>query len=270
VTAPARAKTSPVSYLFVPATRPDRVDKARRSEADEVIVDLEDAVAAHDKAAARGALADLPDGRRVHVRINALGSPHYEADLNAVAGLPSVSAVVVPKVEHPDDVAAVASALPPGIGVIALVESARGVVAADDIARGPVSRLIFGSADYLTDIGAAPSARVLAYPRSRLVVASRAAGLPAPVDGPALITGAENAVRADAEEAKALGMGAKLCIHPAQVAVVNDVFGASEGERRWARGVLAEAEHRSGAFVVEGSMVDEPVLARARQLLGGD
>lgn len=263
--------TAAVSYLFVPATRPDRIDKARRSAADEVIVDLEDAVAAEDKAAARQALAEMPMGRPVHVRINARGSPHHDADLRAVAALASVSAVVLPKVESAEDVAAVASALSTRIAVVALVETARGIVAADSVARAAVARIMFGSADYLADIGAQASREVLAYPRSRLVVASRAAGLPAPVDGPTLVTGDEGLVRAEAEEAKALGMGAKLCIHPAQVTAVNEVFRSSDEERRWARAVLAAADaHGGGAFSFEGSMVDEPVLVRARQLLGPD
>ncbi|MHB1486292.1 MAG: HpcH/HpaI aldolase/citrate lyase family protein [Acidimicrobiales bacterium] len=263
--------TAAVSYLFVPATRPERIDKARRSAAQEVIVDLEDAVAADNKAAARQSLAGMPVGRPVHVRINARGTPHHEADLRAVAALASVSAVVLPKVESAEDVAAVTSALPTGLAVVALVETALGIVTADSIACSAVARIMFGSADYLADIGAPASREVLAYPRCRLVVASRAAGLPAPVDGPTLVTGDEGVVRAEAEEAKALGMGAKLCIHPAQVAVVNEVFAISGEERRWARSVLAAAEARGGgAFTFEGSMVDEPVLVRARQLLGPD
>ena len=259
------------SYLFVPATRLDRVDKARRGQADEVIVDLEDGVAASDKAAARAALAQVPDGRPVHVRVNPRGTPHHEADVAALASVASLRAAVVPKVETADDVRAVAAAVPPGIAVVALVETARGVIAADEIARAGVVRIIFGIADYLADIGADRSFDVLAYPRSRLVVASRAAGLPAPVDGPTLVTGDEAAVRADAEEAKRLGMGAKLCIHPAQVAAVNAVFRSTADQRRWAQAVLEAAEaHWGGAFSFEGTMVDEPVLLRARQLLWAD
>jgi citrate lyase subunit beta/citryl-CoA lyase len=259
------------SYLFVPAIRPDRVEKARRSAADEVIVDLEDGVATEDKAAARDLLAGLPAGRPVHVRVNALGTRHHEDDLRAAAAMPSLAAVVVPKVESPDDVAAVSSRLPASVAVVALVETARGIAGADAIAASAVSRIMFGSADYLADIGAGPGREVLAYPRSRLVVASRAAGLPPPVDGPTLTTDDEARVRDEAEAARALGMGAKLCIHPAQLAVVNEVFRTTDEERRWAQAVLAAAEaHGGGAFSFDGSMVDEPVLLRARRLLGTD
>lgn len=266
-----------ISYLFVPATRLDRVEKARHGAADEVIVDLEDAVAEGDKAAARRALASIPRGRPVHVRVNASGTAHHEDDLRAVAALSvgdvtsRVSAVVVPKVESAADLAAVVAALPSSMSVIALVETARGIVAADAIAAAGATRLMFGSADYLADIGARPGSEVLAYPRSRLVVASRAAGLPAPVDGPTLATGDGDLLRAEAQTARALGMGGKLCIHPAQLAAVHEAFGPSVDEVEWARNVLAAAAlHGGGAFAFEGSMVDEPVLARARRLLATD
>ena len=266
-----------VSYLFVPAIRLDRVEKARQSEADEVIVDLEDAVAEGDKAAAREALDAIPSGRPVHVRVNARRTAHHEADLRAVAALGGraggavLSAVVVPKVEAPEDVATVAAALPAGVAVVALVESARGIVGADAIAAAGAGRLLFGSADYVADIGARPGPEVLAYPRSRLVVASRAAGLPAPVDGPTLSIGDAGLLRAEAQAARALGMGGKLCIHPAQLAAVHEVFGSPADEVEWARNVLAAAaDHGGGVFTFEGSMVDEPVLARARRLLAAD
>lgn len=266
-----------VSYLFVPATRLDRVAKARQTAADEVIVDLEDAVAEGDKAGARQALAGIPAGRPVHVRVNAPGTAHHEADLRAVAalsagtGTSTVSAVVVPKVESAAHLAAVLAALPSSMAVVALVETARGIVAADAIAAAGPTRLMFGSADYVADIGARPGSEVLAYPRSRLVVASRAAGLPAPVDGPTLATGDQDLVRTEAQTARALGMGGKLCIHPAQLAAVHEVFGPSADEVQWARNVLAAAaDHGGGAFAFEGSLVDEPVLVRARRLVAAD
>jgi citrate lyase subunit beta/citryl-CoA lyase len=262
------------SYLFVPALRLDRVEKARAGAAHEVIVDLEDAIAAGDKDAARRAVAEIPAGRPVHVRVNGRGTPHHEDDLRAVAAAASasaVSAVVVPKVESADDLAGAAAAVPPHVAVIALVETARGIVAADAIAAAGPARLLFGSFDYVADIGARPGPEVLAYPRSRLVVASRAAGLPAPVDGPTLATGDDDLLRVEAQAARVLGMGGKLCIHPAQLAVVHEVFGASEDELAWARNVLAAAaDHGGGVFTLDGSMVDEPVLARARRLLGAD
>lgn len=257
------------SYLFVPASRPDRIEKARQGTADAVIVDLEDSIGHTDKDAAREAMSNLPTGKPLHIRINARGTPEHESDLNAVAVQLAASTVVLPKVESMEDIACVVSSLPERLTVIALVESARGIIAIEEIANSGVERIMFGCIDYLTDIGARSSREALAYPRNRLVVASRAAGLPAPVDGPSLTTSDEAVVRRDANEARALGMGAKLCIHPMQVGVVNEVFRTSDEELSWARSVLIAAEESGGGvFVHEGSMVDQPVLNRARRLLG--
>ena len=265
----SRSVVTAVSYLFVPGNRPDRVEKARQGTADAVIVDLEDSISHVKKHAAREAMSNLPVGKPIYVRINARGTPEHESDLRAVAKQMAASTVVLPKVESVEDIARVVSSLPERLTVIALVETARGIIAVDEIAHSGIERIMFGSIDYVTDLGAAASREVLAYPRNRLVVASRAAGLPAPVDGPSLTTSDEAVVRRDANEARTLGMGAKLCIHPMQVRVVNEVFRASDEELKWARSVLAAAEESgSGVFMHEGSMVDQPVLTRARRLLG--
>jgi citrate lyase beta subunit len=259
--------TSARSYLFVPATRPDRVGKALASGADAVIVDLEDAVAEADKDAARQSLGRLEPAGPCVVRINGADTPHHREDLAAVASLDWVSAVLVPKVEEPGVVDAVRSALPAGRPVLAIVESARGILAAETIATGGVARLVFGVVDYLADLGVGPSPEVLHYPRSRLVLASVAAGLPRPVDGPHLAIGDTAALASDAVAAKALGFGAKICIHPAQVPVVNDAFAPTAAEVSWATGVLDAAASNSGAFAYDGAMVDEPVLRRARGIV---
>jgi citrate lyase subunit beta / citryl-CoA lyase len=262
--------TLPVVYLFVPANRPDRIAKALSSEADVVIVDLEDGVADIEKSRAREGLSsglDVPPGK-AFLRINGRSTPHYERDLELLAGLGWVSSVVIPKVESGDDIAALTARLPSGVAVAALIETARGLTAVEQIAASGVSRLMFGSADYLAEIGAAPGREVLAYPRSRLVVASRAAGLPAPVDGPTLATVDVDAVSRDSLDARALGLSAKLCIHPAQMSAVRSAFGATASEVDWARAVLSAATAEAGGvFAFEGTMVDEPVLARARYIV---
>jgi citrate lyase subunit beta/citryl-CoA lyase len=264
----SRPDRTAVSYLFVPGVQLDRIEKARLSAADEVIIDLEDSVRAVDKPVARQNLSKLPTGRSIQVRINPRGSPEHDADLRAVAAQPLVSAVVLPKVESEEDVTLVAAVLPEWVRLIALVETARGIVAAESVARAAVSGLMFGCVDYLTDIGVGLSREALVYPRSRLVLASRAADLPAPIDGPSLAIGDDVALRTESDEAKALGMGGKLCVHPNQVPIVNQVFHTSDEEHRWAAAVLAAAENRGeGGFMFEGLMVDEPVLARARRLL---
>jgi citrate lyase subunit beta/citryl-CoA lyase len=255
--------TAARSFLFVPATRPDRVGKALVSGADAVVVDLEDAVAESDKAAARLSLSTLTPAASCVVRINGADTPHHRDDVAAVADLAWVTAVIVPKVEDPGVVDAVRARLPPRRQVLALVESARGIWAADAIAAGGADRLVFGVVDFLADLGVGPGPEVLLYPRSRLVLASVAAGLPHPVDGPHLAIADAAGLAADAAAARALGFGAKVCIHPAQVPVVNDAFTPSAAKVRWARGVLDAAATSSGVFAYDGSMVDEPVLRRA-------
>jgi citrate lyase subunit beta / citryl-CoA lyase len=256
------------SFLFVPADRPDRFEKALHSGADQVIVDLEDGVGEEAKAAAREGLGRTGPSRGALLRINPAGTPHHGADLAAVDALPWVDGVVLPKVEDVDDVRKCRAVLPRRIAVIALVETARGIERVEPIARSGISRIMFGSADFLADIDAAPHREVLAYPRARLVVASRSAGLPAPVDGPCLATDDVEAVEEEARDARRLGMGGKLCIHPSQVAPVHQVFHPSADERTWAEGVLrAAAEAGGGAFRFDGHMVDGPVVARARSIL---
>jgi citrate lyase subunit beta/citryl-CoA lyase len=199
--------------------------------------------------------------------VNAIGTSFFEADVNAISDLPWVESIMLPKVESALHVERLRSLIPSRIAILALVESALGIVRLDEIAAARPGRLVFGSADYLADIGAAFSTEVLSYPRTRLVIASRAFSLPSPVDGPAIVMKDVDAIRADSQDARALGMGAKLCIHPAQVPVVNDVFGVSDELRRWATAVLDEAQNHSGAFSFEGDMIDEPILKRARLIL---
>lgn len=261
------------SFLFVPATRPERVPKALASGAHQVIVDLEDAVAPADKAAARDALAGLAVEGRCLVRVNAQGTAHHDADLDVVAGLGWVAGVVAPKVTSPDDVARLRSRLPADVALLPLIESAAALQAVDDIARAGPDRLLFGSADYLADLGAPAGPEVLAHPRNRLVVASAAAGLPPPVDGPSLALDDPAVVAAEAATARALGLTGKLCIHPSQVGPVNDAFAPSAEEVAWARELVAAADAagaaEGGVFVHGGTMVDAPVLRRARRILGG-
>jgi len=254
------------SLLFVPADRPDRFDKACSSGAGAVIVDLEDAVASQNKDAARAAVAAwLSPQRQVLLRINAPGTPWFHDDL-AIAAMPGVSGVVLPKAERVNDVHAVARATRGE--VLPLIETAKGLEQAEAIAqvRG-VSRLVFGSIDFQLDLGIRGDDLELLYFRSRLVFVSRFAGL-APVDGITVATHDVEKVRADALRARALGFGAKLCIHPAQVNVVNEAFAPSEAELAWARRVLVQAQaSHGGAVKLDGQMIDRPVVLRAEAIL---
>jgi citrate lyase subunit beta/citryl-CoA lyase len=256
------------SYLFVPGDRPERFDKALAAGAGQVILDLEDAVAPESKQRARDAVAAfLSADRPVVVRINAAGTPWFDDDL-AMAARPGVT-VMVPKAESAAALASVQRAAPQA-RLLPLIESAAGMSAVDEIARAPqVQRLVFGSIDFQLDLGIEGDAEELLYFRSRIVLASRLADLEPPVDGVCTALDDADALRAESARARRLGFGAKLCIHPRQVAVVEAAFAPSDEEVAWATRVLDAAEGAHGAAVaVDGRMVDRPVLLKARRLLG--
>ena len=261
----------PRAYLFVPADRPERFAKARASGADAVIVDLEDAVAPEAKARARDALAlALDESGPLIVRINAAGSPWFEDDLK-LCRHPGVAAVMLPKAEGIDAVCTVVETT--FKDVLPIIESARGLHEMDNIARVPgVIRLAFGSVDLALDLGieCAPDGteiELLAF-RSQLVLASRLAGLAAPVDGVSTAIDDLQRLQADTERSRRLGFGAKLCIHPKQLATVQAVFTPSPERLDWARRVCKAFETAGGSAVaVDGQMVDLPVVQRARAVL---
>lgn len=251
------------SLLFVPGTRPDRFDKALASGPDRVILDLEDAVAAEDKAAARAAIADwLRPEHSVLLRLNGAGTAWFTEDL-AVARLPGIAGVLLPKAESAAEIAAVRADLP----VIPIIETARGFAVRLDVARAPgVSRLAFGSIDFMADLGIPEDAPgVLDAARFALVLASRLADIAPPIDGVTLAF-EEDATADAAARARAFGFGGKLCIHPRQVAVVNAGFAPSTAEVDFARRVVARAAHEA-VFALDGRMVDAPVILQARQTL---
>ncbi len=256
------------TYLFVPANRPDRVDKAIATGTDQVIVDLEDAVGSSEKDSARQNLTTLEPRRALCIRINDESTPFFDADLAAVSALSWVAAVVVPKVSSATQVQLVLERLRPGVAVLALIETARGVRDADEIAQSGAAALLLGTADYAADLGASPSRELYGYARARLVVASAAAGLSAPIDGPTLDVGNPEQLRSDAEFSRSLGMGGKLCIHPSQISTVRSVFAPDDDQQVWAKAVLEGFEANGGnVFVLDGQMIDAPLVTRARRLL---
>jgi citrate lyase subunit beta/citryl-CoA lyase len=261
-----------VSWLFVPGSRPERFAKAVAAGPSQVIVDLEDAVAIADKESARGHTARwLSDGGTAWVRINADGTPWHLDDLSALEGCRGLRGVVVPKSEQPDALSRIADRLPAGAGVIALVESALGIqVAATIAAARGVDRLAFGSIDFALDIDAAETDEALLLARSALVLASRAAVLPPPIDGVTVETRDTDVVRLAALRARSLGFGGKLCIHPAQVPIVHEAFAPTSADLEWARRVLQAAgqgEAPNGVATMDGAMVDKPVLERALRIV---
>ena len=247
--------------LFVPAHRPDRFAKAAASGADGLILDLEDAVPVADKDSARAALAVEFTALPVLVRVNARDTIWHDADLQAVKAL-RPAGVILPKAASAADVAAVQAAT--GLPVLALIESAEGLAAARSIAAGGAARLVFGSIDFCADIGAAHERDILLPVRSELVLASRLAGIAAPIDGVTVTLDDPAACEDDARHARKLGMTGKLCIHPRQIDPVRRAFLPTQAEIAWAGRVLASGD---GAVSVDGAMVDEPVRIRARAIL---
>jgi citrate lyase subunit beta / citryl-CoA lyase len=257
------------SYLFVPADRPERYAKALASGADAVIVDLEDAVAPDDKPEARKLLHDWLAGAPapVIVRINGVDSAWFGEDV-AICRHASVAGVMLPKAERVDDLARIAS-IAPGKRLVPLVETAVGLDRARELAAAPgVERLAFGSIDFQLDVSIDGDADELLYFRSHLVLASRLGGCLPPVDGVSTAIDDMRLLESDTEHARRLGFGAKLCIHPRQVAIVNRAFTPNDEAREWARRVIDAAERAGGAAVaVDGRMVDRPVLLRAQRIL---
>ena len=262
------------TYLFVPGTRPERFGKALASGADVVILDLEDAVAAGDKATARHAIAKwfveaAPDDRaRIVVRINDAGSPWFADDLLALREA-GATGVLLPKAESAQQIAATKAVLP-NANVLALVESARGVAEVDSVAAGGASRLVFGTLDFALDlaIDITEDASGLAYAASRIALASRVAGLPSPVAGVTPQLDDPARLRSDLALARSQGFGAKLCIHPSQVAPIHAALRPSEQALEWARRVLAADAASPGAARLDGRMVDRPVVLQAQRTLG--
>ncbi len=285
-------KLGPIrSALFVPGDRPDRVDKAVATAADRVIIDLEDAVAVSKKKEARALVRDkiiAHKDRGVLARVNGLETDFITADLEAVV-VNELGGLMLPKTESSHQVEEINRLLVdldkkqrPAAGntaVILLVESALGVQNISQItsAAAELNReflIAMGAADYALDMGIeiTKDGRELIYPRSRIVVACRAAGIAPPLDTPFMIDLKDiEALKDDAARAKQLGFQGKLCIHPNQIEPVHGIFTPTAEEISFARRVVevfeAEEAEGSAAILVDGKFVDYPVVERSRRIL---
>lgn len=265
-------KTIIRSALFVPASRPERIPKALASGADAVIVDLEDAVQESLKDQARSNLDAFLSSNptaRLLVRINAPGHAGHAADIALCARHAGVAAVLLPKVECATQVARVAAT---GKPVWPIIESAAGLLALSAIARAEgVERLSFGSLDLGLDLGlcngSAAAERILDQARYALLLHSRTANLAAPLDSVFPAIEDRDGLARTARDACDMGFGGLLCIHPTQVEVIHRALCPADEELAWAQRVMAAASNGDGVFVVDGQMVDAPVLGRARLLL---
>ena len=268
----------PRSYLFVPGDRPQLLAKALDRGADALILDLEDGVAAAAKANARATVAawlrtgsPMAGATQLWVRVNSV--PELaEADLEAVTPTGRLHGLVIPKAEDPEELAKLDRQLRPSMRLQPLVESARGVLAMEQLAACPrVERIQLGEADLTADLGMDPATAddELDPIRLQVVVVSAAAHLLPPV-GPASADFRNlELFETTTRRLRRLGFGARLTIHPAQVDVVNRVLTPTAEEQAWARDLLdSAARHGTGVFLDgDGKMVDEAVLRSARRIL---
>ena len=252
------------SWLLVAATRPSEFDAAVQSRADQIVLDIEDAV---DPAAKPGARDDviawLQGGGTAWVRINDRSTDFWSDDVDQLAGLHGLLGVMLAKTESALHVTETFDRLRGVLPVIPLIESALGIEESVAIARARgAARLAFGSGDYRRDTGTASDNLAMAYPRTRLVLASRIGSLPGPIDGPT-VGSSHPVLREQSEMTVSLGLTGKLCLDPAQAAVINEVISPTPSDVMWARDFLADFEAR-GRVVRDGS--DLPRLGRARKI----
>lgn len=254
------------TWLLQPGTPggSEAFEAASASSADVVVLDIEDGLPDALKPAGRVSVAEwLTTGRQAWVRINNVATPAWSADLDAVAHTPGLRGIMLAKTESADDIAATAARLPAGTPVLALVESAMGIESVTEIARTPgCSRIAFGVGDFRRDTGMSEDPMVLAYARARLVISSRAAGIPAPIDGPTLRDQSRHLARETAV-AKAAGMTGRLCLDPEHAETINSLLSPSPLDIDEARTTLARLDAPAGPY--DGSV--GPTRARAQAVL---
>ncbi|QQC66886.1 HpcH/HpaI aldolase/citrate lyase family protein [Paraburkholderia ginsengisoli] len=264
----------PRSYLFVPGNRSERFEKAHAAGADAVILDLEDAVQPDEKAAARMAVLAAVSGgasRSAWVRTNGSDTEWFSDDVAALASRPGVAGIVLPKAETREQIDAVLAHAHPALSVLPIVETARGFANLAVLCGAPrVPRILFGTLDFQIDLGIDGDGEELHLFRSQIVLASRLAGIGAPVDGVSTTITDADAIEADARRGRRFGFGGKLCIHPKQIDAVHRAYAWTDAEQQWAQRVLTAVEASHGAAVaVDGKMVDMPVILKARRIVAG-
>jgi citrate lyase subunit beta/citryl-CoA lyase len=255
------------SYLFAPGHNAKLLSRVFEAGADAVMLDLEDAVPPDAKVTARAMVAEALLDHPAWVRVNAAQTAWCEADLAAVAD--RAFGIRIPKVESAGDVEWV-TARAPGKPIICAIESARGVLAAQQIAAVPGVRfLAMGGVDLQRDLNTSGGNLQTLYARSHLVVVSRAAGIEPPIDSVFPLLDDTPGLRDQAQFARSLGFFGKSAIHPRQLDTLHEVFTPTEAEIEWAQSVLAgfEAAGGGGFALPSGEFVDLPVADRARRLL---
>ena len=263
------------NFLFVPGTRPERFSKALDSGANAVVLDLEDAVPEEDKEIARNAIRSAwpsftaEQKNRLVIRSNSPGSKFYAADLILAQEL-NIVCILIPKSESQDEMNGAALVLP-NAAIIPMIETALGLENLREIANSnQVIRLALGNLDLQADLGMIcdQNETELQTARFQIVLASRLAQIAPPIDGVTPSTDDVERITGDAQRAKRMGFGGKLCIHPKQVSIVKSAFMPSQDELNWAQQVIdADKASKGGAVKLDGRMIDRPVVLLAQRTL---
>ena len=273
------------SILLTPADDLHKITKAINSGADAVLIDMEDSIAPSAKASAREIMTQAPEANvPIYVRVNPVREEHFVNDVDAVSGM-NCQGIVVPKVESAKDMEICNRYVTKagkttghhgtGLDVIPVIETAKGVVNMREILRASTcsSRASFGAGDLTADTGMEWTDDELALHvvRTQMAIESKAAGLLPPLDTPHWEFRDIDKLRASAVRGRQLGFGGKICIHPAQLQAVNEVFSPTGAEIEWAKKVITEFEaaeaQGKGCITVDGQMVDMAVAKRARNIL---
>lgn len=252
------------SWLLVNALSDELIAGIADSRADQVVLDIEDAVDPSNKDKARSQVVAWLEHNDAWVRVNDANTSFWRDDLIALGNAPGLKGVMLAKTEDGQSVEQTFKLLGSHLPVIPLVESALGIENAVDIARARGAfRLAFGSGDYRRDTGTSADDLAMSYPRTKLVLASRIGNLPGPIDGPTVGPN-HSALRQQASLAVSLGLTGKLCLDERQTVVINETICPTESDIVWAQEFVAEFE-ASGGVIRDGS--DPPRLKRAEKIM---
>jgi citrate lyase subunit beta/citryl-CoA lyase len=258
------------SWLLVPGDRPDQLSTSESDEADAMVLDLSDTVAPENKELARRSVTQhLCTGGSAWVQVNRPDSDLCRSDVRAIVRSSGLQGVILSRAESAEQVQAVKSQLRAGVMVIPLVQTAAGIENACALAAAQGTlRLAFGSRDLQDQLGIPGGAAALLYARSRLVMASSAAGLPGPIDGPSVDLDDIVGLGEDLRHSIGLGFTGKLCLHPQQLCMTNSAFAPTQSMLAWARRVLA-ATHTSpdSAVRVDSEIIDRWHIKAARYIV---
>ena len=261
----------PVAPLFVPAHKPHLIEKAIKTSADAVFLDLEDAVAADEKQTARNALLTASSTTPLWVRVNDVRSSYFEEDMANVRQCDfsenKLRGLLLPKLEAPDDIDLIFEKLGKIVPLLGFIETAKGLSQCDELLAHPhLLTVIFGNLDFALDCGAKPTREALLFARSKLIIAAKLADKPAPLDGVTADFKDEALLASDLEHAASLGFGGRLCIHPSQTETTLKAFMPTQDEIEKARAIIEVAGDRLVAQL-NGQMIDRPVIEQARRTL---